>query len=363
MLEDYQKELDKKEVPPEDQVKPEHKKTLKEILSSKEDSDLFGEMLSRDGDAELSKRMATGALTTEDINYLDNHRKGFLTTMEEAKNVENSIDKDVIDAYTKNNPELQKVVGLVGLDTYKKIVKEKMARMAIKDPGAFKSLSEAVKSKNEFKSGIYKELDKEVTQLCADRNIKPESYLKAVAIEDPKKRAEALKATVKEGWGFWKKVGNGFTAGTWADRRAELMGSKKKELDLTTEAMRKHKGAIGELLAGMADNEEVRGAVAKELIGEKEEKIPIQGFKESKGQMPTEETFQTNWTEYKKKNIKKGQKWETLGTDEQDTHRDAFLEAEKNKFSEMNKKKSGFWITIFSAFYDSFQTSNKDNLK
>lgn len=360
MLEDYQKELDKKEIPPEDQVKQEHKRTLKDILGNQAESDLFGEMLGREGDLELSKRMAEGKLTTDDISYLDSHRKGFLDTMEEVKNVKESITKDVVDAYTKNNPELQKVVGLVGLDAYRDIVKEKMATMAIRDPEAFKALSEAVKNKNEFKSGDYKELDEEVTKMCADRNIKPESYLKAMAIEDPKERAKALKSSVTEGWSNWKKVGNFFTAGTWSSRRAEFMGSKKTELDLATEVMRNHKGDIGELLAGMTDVPEVRNAVAKELIGEKEAKIPVQGFKESKGQMPTEEVFQTSWAEYKKKNKLKN--FETMDPNDQDFHRDAFQEAEKNKFSETNKKKSGFWISVFSAFYDSFQTSNRNNL-
>jgi hypothetical protein len=43
MLEAYEKELDKKEHPAD--KKPEWDPTLKEILSKKEDSDLFGELL------------------------------------------------------------------------------------------------------------------------------------------------------------------------------------------------------------------------------------------------------------------------------------------------------------------------------
>ena len=86
----------------------------------------------------------------------------------------------------------------------------------------------------------------------------------------------------------------------------------------------------------------------------------FKGFKESKGQMPTEKSFQESWAQYKtKENVTD---WESLTPAQQDAHRDAFQGAEKNKFSEMNKKKSGFWISIFSAFYDSFQTSNRNNL-
>lgn len=361
MLEAYQKELDKKEVSPEEQKRKPENKTLKEILSKQEDSDLFGEMLGREGDLDLSKRMATGTLTTEDISYLDAHRKDFLSTMEDVKNVKESITNDVVNAYTKNNPELQKVVGLVGLDAYRDIVKEKMARMAIRDPEAFKSLSDAVKSKNEFKSGIYKELDEEVTKMCADRNIQPTSYLKAMAIEDPKQRDEALKLAVRENWNNWKKAADLFTFGTWGDRRAKLMGSKKEELDLASEVMREHKGKIGEFLAGMTDVPEVRNAVAKELIGEKEEKVPVQGFKESKGQMPTEQSFQDGWKAYKTKN-KILKSFETMDPDQQDVHRDAFLEMEKKKMEEMNGKKSGFWNAIFSIFSSAFIDDNRNKL-
>ena len=194
MLEAYEKELDKKAIPEAEQVPKWQKTTLKEILSKKEDSDLFGEMLAREGELELSKRMANGELNEEDISTLDRYRlgndadPGFLDTMQEVKIARESITNDVINAYTRNNPELQKVVGLVGLDSYTKIVKDKLARLAIRDPEAFASLSSAVKDKNEFKAGIYAELDEEVTKLCADRKIKPESYMKAMAIEDPKER-------------------------------------------------------------------------------------------------------------------------------------------------------------------------------
>ncbi len=361
MLEAYQKELDKNEVPEEEKVKPEHKKTLKEILGNKEESDIFGEMLAQEGDVELSKRLASGQLTEDDIDELDGHRKSFLDTMEDVKMVKESITNDVVNAYTKNNPELQKVVGLVGLDGYRNIVKEKLARLSIKDPQGFGFLLESVKDKNKFESSDnYKGLDEEVSKLCADRKIKPESYLKAMAIEDPKERSKALKGVVKEGWSNWKKAANVFTFGTWSSRRAELMGSKKEELDLATEVMRKHKADVGEFLAAMTDNDEVRGALAKELIGEKEEKIPVQGFKESKGHMPTTEGYQNKWSEYKS-NLD-GVEWETLSPADQDQHRNNFQQAQQKAFEDANKNKSGFWGSIFATFFTSFLTNNKNNL-
>lgn len=364
MLEAYEKELDKKPIPEEEQVPKWQKTTLKEILSKKEDSDLFGEMLGREGDLELSQRMAKGELTEDDIEELDSHRLDFLNTMQEVKVTKESITNDVVNAYTRNNPELQKVVGLVGLDSYREIVKDKLARLAIRDPETFASLSGAVKDKNEFKAGIYKELDEEVTKMCADRGIKAESYLKAMAIEDPKEREKALKAAVKEGWGGWKKAANFLTAGSWASRRTELMGSKKEELDLATEAMKLHRSNIGEFLAGMTDVPEIRSAVSKELIGEKEEKIPLEGFKESKGQMPTKESLQADWEEYKNNRKKINRvNWEKLTPELQDRERDMFIEAQNKARAEEMKKKTGFWGAIFSIFSESFFTSNKSELK
>lgn len=361
MLEAYEKELDKKGVPEAEQVPKWQKTTLKEILAKKEDSELFGEMLGREGELDLSKRMASGELSEEDINTLDKHRVGFLDTMQEVKLTRESITNDVVDAYTKNNPELQKVVGLIGLDAYRDIVKEKMAKMAIRHPDAFSSLYSAVEGKNEFKNGIYKELDEEVTKLCADRKIKPESYLKAMAIEDPQERAKALKVAVKENWGKWEKAANFLSFGTWASNRAELMGSKKEELDLTTEAMKLHRSNVGEFLAGMTDNDEIRSAVAKEIIGEKEQKVPIEGFNESKGKMPTKESFQEDWEDYKAMfPFSDDENWEDLSPSKKEEIRDSFIEAKKE---EQAQKKSGFWGSIFEIFSESFFTSNKTELK
>ena len=151
MLEVYEKEVEKNEGP--QSVKPEWEPTLKDILAKKEDSDLFGELLMREGDAELTFRLSKGELKEDDIVELDTRRKEFLSTMEDVKTVKESINEDIINAYTKNNPELQKVVALVGPEAYKNIVKEKMAKLAIQDPDTFRGLFEVVQRKNEFKGG------------------------------------------------------------------------------------------------------------------------------------------------------------------------------------------------------------------
>ncbi|MCC7436502.1 hypothetical protein IT402_01340 [Candidatus Nomurabacteria bacterium] len=362
MLEAYEKELDKNSVSEEEQTPKWQKTTLKEILGKKEDSDLFGEIMAREGDLELSKRMASGELTEDDISELDNHRLDFLNTMQEVKVAKESITNDVVTAYTDHNPELKKIVGLVGIDAYRDMVKEELARLAIRNPDQFDPFYGAVKDKNEFKSGIYKDLDEEITKMCADRGIKPESYLKAMAIEDPEERAKALKSAVKEKWGNWKKAANFLTGGSWASRRAELMGSKKEELDLTTEAMKLHRSNIGEFLASLTSDIEIRSAVAKELIGDKKEKVPVDGFKESKGQMQTEEQQQEDWEDFKLMTpLPEGKDWSELNTAEQDLIRDSFIEAKKEE--QAQKKGLGFWGAIFSLFSIESLTINKANLK
>jgi hypothetical protein len=356
MLEAYQKEVEKNE--PTKNPKPEEP-TLKDILSKKEDSDLFGELLKSEQEVGLTGRLAKGELKDEDIQSLDKYRKEFLGTMERVKTVKESINEDIINLYTKNNPELQKVVSLIGPSAYKDIVKEKIAKLAITDPGAFNSLSEAVERKNEFKDGYFKELDEKVSNLCKEKGISPEKYSKALAITDDGERKKALRGSVREGYNWMQKAGDWISMGSWSKNRIKLMESQKPEIDSALEQMRTHQSSVGEFLAGMTEYDDIRSVLSKELIGDKEEKVPLQGFKESKGGMPTKESLQKSWDEYKQ-NMQKP--WDELTPLRQEKEREAFVEAQKETLIEQNKKKSGFWSSIFEIFSVSFFNSNKAEL-
>lgn len=357
MLEAYQKEVEKNENP--QPIKPEWEPTLKDILGKKEDSELFGELLAREGDITLASRMAKGELTEDDIASLDHHRKGFLSTMEEVKTVKESIGEDVINAYTKSNPELQKVVALVGPVAYKEIIKEKLAKLAIREPDAFRGLSEAVENKNDYKGGYYKELDEKVSALCAEKGIKAEDYLKALALEDGSDRTKAMRGAVREGYNWFQKAGDWVSAGSWSKSRVKLMESQKTEIDSVLEQMRMHQSNVGGFLSGMIENDEIRSAVARDLIGEKEEKKPIPGFKEARGEMPTKEGVQTKWNAYKETLDKD---WEDFTPARQEKERDKFIEIQNQEMAQRSAQKRSFWGSIFEIFSQSFFTNNKAEL-
>ncbi len=352
MLEHYEK----KEQEQEDPIKVEP--TLKDILSKNEDSFLFGEMMKKEGQEHLSSKIAKGELSEFDIQNLDKYRTDFIEISEKVKVIKESISNDTINAYTKNNPELQKVVGLIGIESYTKLIKEKLASVAIQNPDFLDKLSSSVNRKNSLKIEIYDGLDKEITELCKKKNIKPEEYMNALALKDETEREKELRKTVRNGYNWFQKTGDWLSKGEWSKKRVDLLSSKKEDVDFVMGKMKLHQGELGGLLAGMVGNKDVMDTLSKQLIGENTQDNSKQGFKESKGLLPKEIDLQNKWGDHKKQ-IKGG--WDKLTPDQQDLEKEAFLKQQDEMFKKENKQ--GFWGVIFGAIYDSFIKDNKDKLK
>ena len=354
MLETYQKQQEHNENP--EGQKPAWEPSLKEVLAKPEDSDLFGELLKYNDETDLVAKLTRGELEESDIEGLDRYRKEFLMRKERANTVKESINEDVINAYAKNNPELQKIVALVGPESYKSIVKEKLAGMAMNDPWTFDFLASAVEDQNRFKEDYFNPLDKELEDLCKKKNISPKKYMEALATEDPEDRKKQLRGAVREGYGWFRKAADWVSAGAWSKNRVALMDSRKEDVEAMLEQMRHHQSNVGELVAGLVGNDEIRTNLAKDLVGDKIEREQKMGFREAKGKIPTTAAFETSWAEYKST-----VDWENItDEDQKEELRKAFMEKQKQAFTE--NKKGGFWGSVFSIFLGSFVDKNKGNL-
>ena len=351
MLENYEKEKEK-------QNNPEGKKawepSLKEILSKPEGGYLFGELLDREGRQDLAEKLAQGEISESDIQEFDHYRKNYNESMDRAEVVKASIDDKLIEAYTRNNPDLQEVVGLIGQDSYTRMIKEKLTTLAIKDPYAFDRLASSVESKNDFMNSDYKKLDDEVLALCEKKNIEPKKYMEALAIADPKERQKAIKELAKESVSWY---GQALTFGQLGRNRTKLMSSKKNEIEAMLSDVRSHQDNVGGFLGGLVSNEDVRSAVAAELVGDKLEKVEKLDFKEAKGNLWDEAELQKNW-----ETSKKTHDFDAMSPQDQEEFRTGFIDYHKDGMSGEYKKKTGFWGSIFSSFFDSFITSSKSRL-
>ncbi|MEI6022517.1 MAG: hypothetical protein WCQ32_01585 [bacterium] len=356
MLERFEKALHSQENPTNEKG---YEPSLKEVLKKKEDSDLFGELLKREGKINLATRLAKGELTESDIEELDEYRTDFMGSMDRVKTVKESISKELIHAYTRHNSDLQKVISLVGVDEYESIVKDKLARLSITAPDDFEALYRSVESKNDYKDGYYKNLDERVVALCKEKKINPEEYFKAILVEDPDEREEALRTVVRKGYSWFGKATDWLSKGAYSRDDRDTLTDTSRYIFSANDDMRDAQGEVGYFLAALTSNEVIRNAVSKEIIGDPANKEVFEGFSTIKNEQPTKEKVQLDWNSYKAQ-VKD---WADLTPDDQDMHRESFLDTQKELYEKQQSKKTSFWSSIFGSFFDLFATINKDSLK
>ena len=356
MLEKYQTEKEKIQNP---HVEKGWDPTVKELLSDRENSELFGELLKYNNAPELVSRMSKGELTSSDIDSLDRYRKEYISAMERSDVVIESIDQDTMNEYAKNNEELRKIASLVGPEEYKKIVKDRVKRLSVTDPFVFDELAHKAQNKKDFKEGYYTEFDKELMDLCKKKNIKPEAYMKALAIEDPDERADELRKVVRQGYGMFRKSLDWLSAGGWSKKRVGLLESHKESVDDVTLEMQMYQDGVGQLLAGVVSNKEVMNALSGELVGERQERIEKQSFHEGRNQLPKEDSYKNTWDAFKKT---QASQWDTMSDPDKDAVRDSFEKQQRAQYAESRGNKQGFWATVFGALFDAFVTNNRSKL-
>jgi hypothetical protein len=91
--------------------------TVKEIINNKEQSALLGDMIEHDGDdtdKELMSRLVSGKMEATDIDRLEKFRGKFSEKMRDAETIKEEITPELAQEIAKNNPEIQKIVKLVG---------------------------------------------------------------------------------------------------------------------------------------------------------------------------------------------------------------------------------------------------------
>lgn len=362
MLERFEEALHKQENPTDE--KP-YEPTLKDILKSKEDSDLFGELLKRENMGDLGNRVAKGELNESDIQELDVQRKDFLGTMEQVKTIKESISDKTIQMYARNSPDLQKAMSLIGKDAYRDIVKEKIERLSITDPDAFNAIHRAVENENNYKEDQHKDLDTRITELCKQKDVDGGKYMEALTIEDETERDAALREVVRGGYGSIRKAFDWMTKGGLSKKSRANLEEQRQYIQNDAQNMRYFQSEVGSFLFALTDNESIREALSKQLIGERSEKQKSEGFSEMKNATrPTPESLQTAWAAFKKEKDGEGdEKWDMLTPERQDNARDDFLRQQKEMYEATAPKSTSFWSSIFGAMFDLFDSFNKAELK
>lgn len=280
--------------------------------------------------------------------------------MRVVENLNEELTPELLNELGLQSPEFQKILNTLDSKTTSKMIKDRMAELAVSEPERFDKISDKLEGLQDFKKGEFKELDDSVKKICEENNINADDYLKALAIKDPKEQGEVLRNLVRDswgdgGWGSTVRVIDKFSSlfGGGSKLIAEQLAEQKVNIDAVFAELDKHKKGIGKVLAvTIKGSDTMRDALSKALIGEPT-KVEQIGMKENKDVLPKEAEIEERWEEVKA-DIKVGGKvWSKLNVAEKDKERKKFGNLMKAEAKKKSKGK-GFWAMILEAIFGKF---------
>jgi hypothetical protein len=361
-LESYKKEqerLEKEEAKkagtPE---KPKDALTLKEIMNDDKHNALLGEMIERDGsaaDKEMFARLVSDKMDTADIDALSKFSGKFAERIRDAESVQEELTPELAREIAENNPDLKKVMGLVGPEGIVSAVRGTIKNIAISDPETFKKISKSVETMKSFREGDLRELDDYVQKKCKKEGINVDEYMKILAITDGVERVKALEVVIKNkwdknGWGGLKRAVNFLSGDAFSIGEANRLESVKGEINATFAQLDKYKKKVGSVLgASIKGNKDLFEAMSREIVGGPKKK-ELAGMNEVKAEIPTKESLLGDFKKWKEKTKIAG--WDNMNEIEREPYRDAFLRERSEAGKKAIQAKGGFWAMVFGGLFD-----------
>ena len=338
---------------------PEDTLTIKEIINSKEQSSLLGDMIEHDGDdtdKELMSRLVSGKMEATDIDRLEKFRGKFSEKTRDAETIKEEMTPELAQEIARQNPEIQKIVKLVGPEGVVRAVQENIMKIAVTDPEKFKKISKSVETMKSFREGDLKKLDDSVNEFCKKHGVNADEYMKVMAINKFEDRQKALSDLVKSqwsgqgGWGAMKKSLNWLSGDLFSTiRTTTLEGNKKREINDALETLDKHKKKLGSVLgASIKGNKDLLEALSREIVGTPKKKESV-GMSDVKKVATDAEGIKKNWDIIKKK---ERPNWNSMTPADQDIFRNHFMKEQESYAKKKLAEQGGFWAAIFGALFD-----------
>lgn len=335
-----------KEKAEEHETPPPRGQTLAEILSDKNNSHLFGLILEKDNQHDLAGKIASGKLEQDDINALEEYRLKYAEKIAQSERIENLLTEETVIAIARQNPDFAKIVNLVGPKKAIKAIRSQLKETCISDENRFNLIAEPIEIYESYKNGAYKKINEDVEKLCKDNKIKPEEYLKALAIEDEDEKEEALKKLARGQHG-------GFVSAMRAVFRvnARLVGKlegAEASMEDSMAQLDDYKNDIGNVLfSSVNGGEDMRNALARELLSEN---APAPEKKTGFGDAKKDARFDEVEVDKKWKTFKEAAEYDTHPED-QEHIKDMFIDEQIKEHEGDPSKKMSFWEHVFSSLF------------
>ena len=351
-----------KEKPRDHVIPPAEGHTLAQILKDKNKSHLFGKLLDRYGRDDLALRLAKGELEENDVSLLEEERLRFSEIMARSEKIKSLTTEENIIEFAHRHPDFEKIVNLLGPEKAKKVIQSQLDEIAFTDEYRFDRIADSMEAYDSYKNGKYKAVNDQVEQMCKDGKFTPQEYLDALAIQDRRKKAEALKELANKTHGKFKKVVNFLSHGRLSRDRLEELETSRTLIESSVDELNRYQSDIGsELFLSVDTNEHMRNALSRELVDDRTLVETKPGFSDIKREASTtfnQAEFDTAWDDFKKR--------EAYGAAydyEQDSLKDKFIDEQKRKHKEKNAQRKGFWQSIFESLFEGMINSKKNTLQ
>ncbi|MEI8174603.1 MAG: hypothetical protein WCG28_01485 [bacterium] len=336
--------------------------SMPEIMKDKKKSVLFGEMLKQAGKLDLAKRLREGKLDANDLADINKYREAFTGMEVESERVRGLLTEESINNLTRYHPDFKQIVDSSTPEKVIKAIESQLELLFVSDRARFDEIVSAMEGSEKYQSGKYQENEKKIEEFCSKNKIDEEEYLKILAIENKSERNLAMLKLAKSKNGRFKKVIHAITFGLKAkDNTLDILSGLKDSEKAINGSIKKLDGLQREiadaLFSSLTQNESMRHALSRELIGEKAEEDGRMGWKEAKGQTLNETELNNGWEARKKR-----ERYASKSVLEQEAIKDTFIQEQKAEYKRANQGK-GFWATVFEDFIEGLIDAKKSKLK
>ncbi|MEN9561142.1 MAG: hypothetical protein RIQ56_415 [Candidatus Parcubacteria bacterium] len=345
-LEHFDREAER--LAPTPSVDPE--KTLKAIMGNEKESVLFGKFLAGMGRADLNQNLLSGNLNQTDMDDLNQAREEFFVRKEQVQEVSGGLTEEMVENLVKSNRELEALSRILPTKDIHAMVQRQLEGVAMSDPTVFRDVQMRLQRLQRFEQGAYKDLDRDLEQMCAAAGISSDRYAAILQDRDPARMRSRLAAEVRQNFDAWTSVRDWWYKGGISSSWARSLAGRKGEIDTARADLRINRSILGTALNdALTTNPQMLQMLSSEILGDKQKKDEREsGFRDLRGKMPTMEGILAEWQKMKPAGFN------AMNATDQDREREAFLTDYASKAEAALNRGTGFWKGLALALVGSW---------
>lgn len=374
--------------------------TLKEIFADKEHKRRFEKMLEVEQNEKRADFADIGSALADlsraepgDLRRFEGVRSLYAEKMDRARMLGTAVTPDSLTEMSTSSPHLADALNMIGKEEMVRLLQRQFQEIAVSDPTRFNAITSAFASLSTYRTGEYKKRNDEAVALAERYNIDGDTYARILSNPNSSVRQRELREEVKKTYGGFKTAMNFVLLGSLSRSSTKKLERQRVPLQDSLHQLDAHIASVGSVLGLMVDeNKEVRSALLREVLGEKEVQETNMSFEDMRGALknllsdedesllptPDKRTSENSkimreWGEFKKNLTrrwlpgtgKRGGRWEEIqGAKKYEDRNDIEKNQAQTEFwtnyenhygGKDFEKKDGFWAGVLRGFLQLFR--------